>query len=377
MSLSDFKMAVAFLQKSGLNNIKLLGGEPTLHRNFREIVIYAEAQPEKLTIFTHGGLPGELVDFLYTRNIHYVLNYSANQATENRSRFIYFLKKLGTQTTLGINYDHQFTEDIFREIIELTKTWHLKKKIRFGITTPVYHFKNDYFDFFKYKEKLNRDLHFIGGALAADNLGLHFDCGCMPVCCIEDETISFLKKYCNADIYLICSQPDDLLPGNRVIRCFPLSIFSKQVNDFENIEAINQYFGLLDDFLFQHVKPEMCLECEFESKTCQSACWAYRVALLSPFPENEEYAFSKDFLYKKNQTSTVMINKTNLTQRYTFEDTGKAIIDRLISGKGRRETVNALAAEYSAERYQLEQDIDQFIDGLKQAGLLRTKDRGK
>lgn len=64
MSLVDFKKTLDFLSKNRVNNISILGGEPTLHSNFKEIINLAINKGFQIDIFTNALFSKEIGIFL-------------------------------------------------------------------------------------------------------------------------------------------------------------------------------------------------------------------------------------------------------------------------------------------------------------------------
>ncbi len=57
MSLADFKKLTKILRKNGIATLRLMGGEPTLHSRFEEIIKLALKEFAQILIFTNGLMP--------------------------------------------------------------------------------------------------------------------------------------------------------------------------------------------------------------------------------------------------------------------------------------------------------------------------------
>ena len=64
MSLADFERLLVFLKNNRQNEVRLMGGEPTLHSQFKEIVDLALSHSLKVKIFTNGFFSEDLAHWL-------------------------------------------------------------------------------------------------------------------------------------------------------------------------------------------------------------------------------------------------------------------------------------------------------------------------
>src|SRR5512147_2414606 len=56
IALDVFEQQLDFLARSGINEIRLIGGEPTLHPHFPELIAAAQQIGKHIVVFTHGLL---------------------------------------------------------------------------------------------------------------------------------------------------------------------------------------------------------------------------------------------------------------------------------------------------------------------------------
>lgn len=54
ISLADFTQRLDFLKRSNIHEIRLIGGEPTLHPQFPDLIRLAQQRGKHIVIFTHG-----------------------------------------------------------------------------------------------------------------------------------------------------------------------------------------------------------------------------------------------------------------------------------------------------------------------------------
>jgi len=371
MSIYEFKKIISFMKKSSSYHIRILGGEPTLHSKFKEIINLSEKYAQKIDLFTNGLADRDKIKFLKNKNINYIVNFTARKFTkENKKNLSYFLKKLGRRCTLGINYNGNLDRKEIEEIIKTIKKYNLIPTLRLGISAPTNDFSNNYFNFKKGKKTINKDLRLLSKKLFDHSITITHDCSCFPVCALSDNSLSFLKKHSNTEIRFSCyGGTFDILPGNKVIRCFAHSGFKFSLNKFEDINDINYHFYNLHNFLKKYVKPPKCEDCEFESKVCQSGCWANRLSLLTELPNNG-YNFSKNYLYFENKNRIALINKEDFKKQILLEDSSLEIFKLLLSDISKENIIKQLSRKYSTRKGRLIAELDGFLDVLKKKEIL-------
>lgn len=93
LEISDFDARLDFLDRSGIDQVRLLGGEPTLHPQFPELIKRARARNKKIVVFTNGLMPEEALaclEELPTTECNVLVNVNepaeANKETFERQR---------------------------------------------------------------------------------------------------------------------------------------------------------------------------------------------------------------------------------------------------------------------------------------------------
>lgn len=368
MSIEEFKEILQFVSKSHYEKIRILGGEPTLHRDFKEIINLSEKYKKPIEIFTNGFVCKDTVKFLEEKNVKFTVNFSARKFTEEpKEKLAYFLKKLGPKCALGINYTNEFDIKEINEVIKTVKKYKLISMIRLGIASPVYNLSNNYFDFIKNKIKINKDLRELSKRLFKHKIKIIHDCSYFPVCAIEDETLSLIKKYNDTDIKTLCINRGalDILPGKEVIRCFAFSTLMFHLERFKNIEEIKNHFSFIDQFLFKHVTPEMCKTCKFNSFTCQSGCLGNRFRLLKKLPDNSKYKFSGAFYFFKDTSSISLIDINNPKRVTLLKSLSLEIFNLLLKDLPEAEIIRELSKRYSQKEKHLRKDMNIFLQNLR------------
>ena len=294
MSMEDFDTALNFALSSGYDErIGLIGGEPTLHSHFKEILIKLinDNRVKNVTIFTNGVKINEYLNEISHPKIHLLINCNSPEnmganaykiMVDNINEMIlnrYYKEK----DTLGIN---MYKPDFYYEyILGLLKQFDLKS-VRTSISVPndLKYLANPliYFNIMK-----PRVLEFFG-KLKEANIIPFFDCNAMPVCIwSESERNRILQQFPQAktktnifNTNVSCSPIIDILPDLTIIRCFGLSEYTKKkISDFKNIrEARNYYARTIDSFACNSCHSKKCFSCyEREIGKCNGGCLCFKI----------------------------------------------------------------------------------------------------
>lgn len=148
LSLGEFDHRLAFLDRSGIGEVRLIGGEPTLHPRFPELI--ARARGRRIVVFTNGLIPQRALaclESLPESECTVLVNMNATRrpdgpgAAETRHRSA-VVHRLGGRAKLG------FT--IFRVDFDLDPLFDLvtesgaQRRIRLGHAQPILGGGNEY-----------------------------------------------------------------------------------------------------------------------------------------------------------------------------------------------------------------------------------------
>jgi cyclic pyranopterin phosphate synthase len=238
-----------FLQASGEKHLSLLGGEPAIHPQFVDILLYLIDRGFGVTTFTSGvmstttreelekGLAGLLPD-----KAHFVCNInnpSQTPAPKSENEQVHaFLSGLGAWTMPGFNI---YRKDFDLEFIfDLIGRYGLKKRLRLGLAHPIPGSENEFIRaedigavierLYSYRDLFNQ-LH----------VRPNFDCG-FPLCRVTDEQLGWLARL-SGRMNFICNPAIDITPDMQVYCCFPLaSLNKKSLFEFDSFKAIVAYY---------------------------------------------------------------------------------------------------------------------------------------
>lgn len=250
MSLKDLKTVLDFLERNNERVIRLMGGEPTLHSKFEEIVDYILSRNLRIHVFTNGLFSAKKANLLVRKGqkIKYSFNINPPSAYSSR-RWNQILENLGVITSLencligAVIWQENFNIDY---LIDLANRYPVKA-IMLRVANPVFNQKNKYVSLNRYPTLAKNIIREIKKA-DESKIRIGFGCG-LAKNMFSPEEIHLLKKYNVANMKWGCdgnSGRFDISVNLSVFRCFPLSGWQeKKLLDFNNSQEIENYFNRL------------------------------------------------------------------------------------------------------------------------------------
>lgn len=256
-TIENFNKVLQFIKQDGIESVGLLGGEPTLHSAFRNIldILINDRQIKIIKIFTNGLELHKYKEYWKNKKFYFLINCNSKSdiGLKNfnllKSNLLMLNKVAYNRFHLGINlYSPQMEYSYIFELLKLVN----HHKLRFSISSTNYEketindilieiirFKKLLFDF--YKDCLENEI-------APNN-----DCNSIPDCLFNAEDKKILLKLVEIGIKYNQSNPItsshscipsiDILPDMTTIRCLGLSKYSRiNLYDFKSIENIKKYY---------------------------------------------------------------------------------------------------------------------------------------
>lgn len=217
-----------FLERSDIREVRLLGGEPTLHPQFVEVVSRARSADMRVVVFTNGLMPEGALTCLEALppegctvmvNVNQPAPDGGDRAYERRR---YTMKRLGMRVLPGFNICRSDFEMKF--LLSLINETGCKSVIRLGMAQPCLSGDNQYIHPNQYRAIAVRIVQFASVAARA-GVKLDFDCGFVR-CMFSDEDIEVLEAT-GANVGWRCNPILDVDIKGNVIHCYPLSRLSR------------------------------------------------------------------------------------------------------------------------------------------------------
>lgn len=287
ITLDNFRMILDWLSRTPNNHVGIIGGEPTLHPHFDEILkevnLYCNRVDTTATLFTNGidldrflpDIGDRIVILLNTNSPRYM-------TAEQHSKLIDTLDHLDLlcwfdrKVTLGCN--------IFRELDDYSYIWdfvdkyHLKK-LRTSVTAP-----NPKLNMGKEEYYLSMKDKFISFCLDAINhhCMLNIDCNHIPDCYFNNKELDIFKEAVRdpRGMSLVpnsfCNPVIDITGNFKATACFG-SYDPVDMRDFDNLAELERYL------LFKKSYPRYCnngtgrcASCrKYKLMQCQGGCLGF------------------------------------------------------------------------------------------------------
>ena len=293
-----------FLKASGEHNFQILGGEPTLHPHFNDMVLYLLERDFRITVFTSGIMTDDklqeaayIFDAVHPDKLAFVCNLNDPRkihATMAEAESIkQFLKHFGPRIIPGFNiYRTDFELDFLFQYIN---EFGLNRHIRIGLAHPIAGQKNLSISLSEMNAVIDRLFSY---APLFDRLRIKpgLDCG-FPLCRFSDEQLGWFYRHAGGKYDFGCGPVVDIGPDMSVWSCFPLSSFHKRsIFEFNTLQEVHEYYAGLGEKIRVEVGGifEECDNCVFrEDHHCAGGCLAHS---LSRFQEEAPVRMQEVYL---------------------------------------------------------------------------------
>lgn len=288
MSLSDFKKTLLKMKKNPeIRVVKLLGGEPTLHSHFKEIVDLSLKDFSHVQIFTNGIFSDGLAQFLITKtpkvaftfNIMtpgFLLNPKIRLLVSQR------IKELAKKTRITLSFTFDMNSDInlvFKAIGP--ETLALTHRFRLGFANPVVGGKNFYqlSDFPKMGKQLVYTVSTIRKMNPKNIISLN--CG-FTRCMFNQIQFKYIKKEVGISGFGCFGKKSsfDLQTDLNAFHCFPFSSSDKSPTQHRSFDNVNHAFLKKRFFYLNKFRRDECLKCRFYGigkNKCPGPCIAFMI----------------------------------------------------------------------------------------------------
>ncbi len=387
ISVSDFKKIITFFHKSGRNEIALLGGEPTRHTRFSEIIDILVAKDFKFTVKSNCLWSSEIDNVLSkvdNDRVSYLLNINPPDfyAPEEYKKILDSISKIrDSRIVLSINIDKpDFKYDY---ILDIANEFDIKY-LRWSFAHPIYGAKEKheqvYFPIGDYHLIRARVLKIIEECSKSDiqTIGDHSVIRCM----FSEEDVRRIGKW-GGEINCKCEGTLDILPNLQIIYCLPMySLFPTVfVNEFSNMDEVDLFFeNRIKGLRGKSLPFNKCYSCEFfKSGVCHGGCIAHRQFSEKDLSEaignwtyinmKERVFHTSDKIQVLNDGKEMIVNKNNGNEFAINQDI--AMLLELFDGESTLEKViNDFALMKKRSTKELIPAIDPFLEECKTFEIL-------
>lgn len=282
ITLNEFNKILQWLAPSAGDKLSLglIGGEPTLHPKFEDILItmnnFNALNNSKSILFTNGLQLQPYLNYI-GKNMSILINVNKLNKIQNKqlidtlriinSLFWFNFKKV----TLGCNlYAEEDDYSFFWNIVDLFSDI---KIVRMSVTAPINEqYKNNKFQYYTLMKP--KFYNFILEAKKR-NILISYDCNQIPLCFFtaeEQALILSLGKYES-----ICSPTIDITPNFFATSCF--GVYNPiDCSNFNNLEELNNYFQGEIYKKLEKNNSYPCGQCKkLLYKQCQGGCLSFSI----------------------------------------------------------------------------------------------------
>ncbi len=269
VSVEMFDSMLDFLDRSKIDEARLLGGEPTLHPQFIDLAERARSRGKKLVVFSNGQMSAPVLDYLSDLpetecRVLVNVNRSADQATMRET-----LRRLGQRAQVGFNLYRLDLESEF--LLPLIEETGCQPAIRIGIAHPILSGSNTYIRPGQYPAAGRKIMHLARSA-GQSGIRIEFDCGFVR-CMFSDDDIAELESL-SAAAKWHCNPILDINPQGEAIHCYPLADFASLPLADNAQDMRDQFIALTAPYRHAGVFKE-CSTCAYKAAgECTGGCLA-------------------------------------------------------------------------------------------------------
>lgn len=281
ISRHDFERVVAFARQSHVRRLGILGGEPSLHSEFVDLISHAHECGLQVNIFSNGLWRDDQIEAVASLGLDegagfkIIVNTNHPDDTpewQQKAQEKLF-SRLGPFCSLSYNiYRVDFDPSFLVDIID---RYACLRNIRLGIAVPLAEHRSQFVAIEDYRD-LSPTIMRLAQLCDEQNISLGFDCGFL-LCMFSAEDLGNLQL-AGARFKASCGPAIDIGTDLSVWACFPLSTFAKgaHLDDFKNHHELIHHFKNQFERLYRAGAMEMCTDCKHRiRKQCSGGCAAH------------------------------------------------------------------------------------------------------
>jgi MoaA/NifB/PqqE/SkfB family radical SAM enzyme len=227
MSLENFKKVVNYLKKNKINSLRLMGGEPTIHSRFQQVIKLGINNFGNIVIFTNGLIPKKNKKII-EKNIdkisfNFNIDTPAFEKNDNlRDKIVNLVKEFSEKTNVNIGFTLSDLRKRYESLIENFHKKDLSKLgMRFGFAKAIIGEK-PFFEKKDYKKLGKRIISLVKFFKSKGIKNIYLDCGLKKEMFFPED-LPYLKE----NIHLKgwgCKgkwSSFDIAPDLTIFPCFP------------------------------------------------------------------------------------------------------------------------------------------------------------
>lgn len=270
ITIDDFRKILQFLSRTPKNHVGIIGGEPTLHPNFIEILKetnkYCKECNTDATLFTNGIELEKFMPYLGDR-IGILINcnspeYQSVELFKKQRETLDHLNDLSwfdRKANCGCNIHPGLTD--YSYIWDIVDRYHLNH-LRTSVVSPAAQYvswRSDKEGYYKFMKPIF--IKFCEDAVK-HQCRLNIDCGHIPFCYFTAEEKELVASICDSFDNGFCEPVVDITSDFKATACFG-SWDPIDIRDFENLFELERYL------LIKKSYPRVEANCTGKCTTCK------------------------------------------------------------------------------------------------------------
>lgn len=288
ITIEDFNKILEFISRTPDNAVGIIGGEPTLHPKFQEILSitnkYCNTFNTRSTLFTNGIEVEKFMPYIGER-IGLLVNINSPESqgdvfTDKQMQTLDHFYELswldtgmGGKAGCGCNIHYDCKD--YKFIWDIVDRYHIRS-LRTSVVSPgatYAKYRNDKELYYSLMKPIF--LQYCEDAIR-HNCRLNMDCGHIPMCYFNQEEKALVERICVNLYQDWCDPVIDINPNFKATACFG-SYEPVDIRDFNNIHEVRRFLQLKKSLPKAQANcGGKCSKCKkFELMQCQGGCLAF------------------------------------------------------------------------------------------------------
>lgn len=278
MGLADFCSMLDWLEKKGISNINITGGEPTLHPNFRTMVELANQMGFTINLFSNFVFSSSIYEVIEKIDGFLVsINEEKFYSKEELELLQYNLMNISSSKKVTIMFCVDKHIRSCEHVINICKKYNIDK-VLIDVTHPNSMHSNNYVGNEEIMELKNKLMYFVR-EFALNFIRVEFSKP-LPYCIFSKDEFKYVAL--GHRFRGICSAGSEILSVNPDLRVFPcLQLFIKgpKITEFNSVEEYKRFYRIcIKELKWNRFLFEQCKNClHYKEKKCQGSCLCRKV----------------------------------------------------------------------------------------------------
>jgi sulfatase maturation enzyme AslB (radical SAM superfamily) len=254
ITFENFKFIIQRYRQEGLNEIRFLGGEPTLHTEFIKLVELSTESFNKIWIFTNCLIPKKVDEYIKKTKNHklvFVVNLDTLSFSDDNRKRQEIIDRIRVYSDFAEIYTGFTISDLEKNYLQIYDDFSRETvssmRVRFGIAKPILG-TQPFLDLMSETEKKLVGRKIITTAKALLKIGVKsvtFDCGLQPTMFTASERAFIERNIILKDWGCQGYWGEfDIDTDLTIIPCFPHSQAQrKKITDFRDFTAIKKEYA--------------------------------------------------------------------------------------------------------------------------------------